>query len=67
MSFAGYLEKKSTNLLSSYQKRFFEIIDGRYLTYRGKEKDKDTKAKIDIAGISMPESVEKKVFKFGNK
>ena len=62
----GYLEKKSTNLLSSYQKRFFEIIDGRYLTYRGKEKDKDTKAKIDIAGISMPESVEKKVFKFNS-
>lgn len=60
----GYLEKKSHNLISSWQKRYFQIINGREMTYRGKQKDTDVKSRFELSEITMPESVDKKTFKF---
>ena len=60
----GYLEKKSHGLIASWQKRYFQIIDGREIIYKGKPKDTDIKARFELSEITMPESVEKKVFKF---
>ena len=39
-SYSGYLEKKSRNVLGSWQKRFFQIIDGKTLIYKEKKKIK---------------------------
>ena len=63
---SGYLEKKSRGVISSWQKRFFQIVEGKNIIYKGKEKDKDIKGTIFLDQVSMPESVEKKVFKFKN-
>ena len=62
-SYSGYLEKKSRNVLGSWQKRFFQIIDGKTLIYKGKEKDKEIKGEVNLADVGYPEEVEKKVFR----
>ena len=60
----GYLEKKSHNVLGSWQKRYFQINDGREMTYREKRKSTEIKSRFNLVEITMPESVEKKVFRF---
>ena len=60
----GYLEKKSHNLIGSWQKRYFQINDGREMTYREKRKSTEIKSRFKLVEITMPESVEKKVFRF---
>ena len=64
MSFAGYLEKKSKSLLGHWQKRYFQILEGKIMIYSVKKDDNQIKGQINLEQISMPESVEKKVFKF---
>ena len=64
MSFAGYLEKKSNSLLALWQKRYFQILEGKIMIYSEKKDDNQIKGQINLEQISMPESVENKVFKF---
>ena len=47
MSMSGWLEKKSQKTFGGYQKRFFKIINGQYLTYSEKEAD-ISKSKVKI-------------------
>lgn len=60
----GYLEKKSHNVLGSWQKRYFQIIDGREMTYREKKKSTEIKSRFKLVEITMPESADKKVLRF---
>jgi hypothetical protein len=60
----GYLEKKSHNMLGSWQKRYFQIKNGREMTYREKKKSTEIKSRFDLVEITMPESADKKVFRF---
>ena len=60
----GYLEKKSHNVLGSWQKRYFQINDGREMTYREKKKSTEIKSRFKLVEITMPESADKKVFRF---
>jgi len=62
--FEGYLEKKSHNVLGSWQKRYFQINDGREMTYREKKKSTEIKSRFKLVEITMPESADKKVFRF---
>ena len=64
MSFAGYLEKKSKHLLPHWQKRYFQILEGKIMIYSVKKDDTQIKGQINLEQISMPESAENKVFKF---
>jgi len=58
MSMSGWLEKKSQKTFGGYQKRFFKIINGEYLTYSEKEADiSKSKVKIMIDTIG---SIQKK-------
>ena len=63
-SYSGYLKKKARNVLGSWQKRYFQIIDGKTLIYKKKRKDEKIRGTINLAEISFPEIVEKKEFKF---
>ena len=60
----GYLDKKGHNVLGSWQKRYFQINDGREMTYREKKKSTEIKSRFKLVEITMPESVDKKVFRF---
>ena len=66
-SYEGHLEKKSRSLIASYQKRYFKIVDGKELVYTHKKSSNKIKAHVNLAGITIPESVEKKVFKFNSE
>jgi hypothetical protein len=36
-SYSGFLYKKSPSFFAGYQKRFFQILDGKLLTYADKQ------------------------------
>ena len=63
-SYSGYLDKKSKNLISTWQKRFFQILDGKVMVYSIKKNDNEIKGQFNLEQISMPESVDSRVFKF---
>ena len=63
--FEGYLFKKSPKLLKGYQKRYFRILDGKILVYSEKKEDNSTiKGQISLSQITLPQEVDKNVFKF---
>lgn len=59
-SMKGFLEKKSPSLFGGWQKRFFKIIDGVFITYSDKENDKDYKGTLNLDEISNLMAVDKK-------
>ena len=63
-SFSGYLDKKSNSLIAIWQKRYFQILEGKIMIYSEKKGDSEIKGQINLEQISMPESVDNKVFKF---
>ncbi len=64
MSFAGYLEKESNSILALWQERYFQILEGKIMIYSEKKDDNQIKGQINLEQITMPESVDNKVFKF---
>ena len=62
--FGGYLEKKSKNLISTWQRRYFQILDGKVMVYSLKKEDNEIKGQLNLDLISMPESVDSRIFKF---
>ena len=64
MSFAGYLEKESNSILVRWQERYFQISEGKIMIYSEKKDDNQIKGQINLEQITMPESVDNKVFKF---
>ena len=63
--FEGYLFKKSPKLFKGYQKRYFRILDGKILVYSEKKEDNSTiKGQISLSQITIPQAVDKNVFKF---
>ena len=62
--FEGFLEKKSKNLISTWQKRYFHILDGKIMIYSEKKEDSNIKGQLNLELISFPEPHEKKAFKF---
>ena len=62
--FSGYLEKKSKSILTKWQKRFFHILEGKIIVYAEKPDDIEIKGQFIIDQITMPESVDERVFKF---
>ena len=63
-NFSGYLEKKSKGLITTWQMRYFRILEGKVIVYCEKPEDIEIKGQFIIDQITMPESVEEKVFKF---
>ena len=64
MSMSGWLEKKSQKTFGGYQKRFFKIINGEYLTYSEKEADiSKSKVKIMLDSIGSVQKKEDKKFR----
>ena len=63
-SYSGYLDKKSKNLISTWQKRYFQILDGKVMVYSAKKNDNQIKGQFNLEQISMPESVDSKIFQF---
>ena len=50
---AGWLEKKSPKTFGGYHKRFFRVIDGEYIIYTEKEKEKaDVRGRLNIDSIA---------------
>ena len=64
MSFSGYLEKKSESFLAFWQKRYFQILEGKIMIYSEKKDDNQIKGQINLEQITMPESVDNEIFKF---
>ena len=62
--FSGFLEKKSKGLITKWQNRYFRILEGKILIYCEKPDDIEIKGQFNIDQISLPESVEERVFKF---
>ena len=62
--FAGYLEKKSNGIIAKWQKRYFRILEGKVIVYSEKPEDIEIKGQFILDQITMPESVEDKIFKF---
>jgi hypothetical protein len=64
MNMSGWLEKKSQKTFGGYQKRFFKIINGEYLTYSDKEADiSKSKVKIMLDFIGSVQKKEDKKFR----
>ena len=61
---SGYLEKKSKGLISKWQKRYFRILEGKIMVYCEKPEDIEIKGQFIIDQITMPESLEERIFKF---
>ena len=50
---SGWLEKKSPKTFGGYHKRFFRVIDGEYIIYTEKEKEKsDVRGRLNIDAIA---------------
>ena len=65
---SGWLEKKSQKTFGGYQKRFFKIINGDYITYSEKEEEiSKSKVRITIISIDSVEKKEDKKFRFEMK
>ena len=47
MKYSGWLQKESPGILKNYQKRFFSILNGRFLVYSEKE-GSEVKGTIDL-------------------
>ena len=62
--FSGYLEKKSKGLISKWQKRYFHILEGKIIVYADKAEDIEVKGQINIDQITIPVSLEDRVFSF---
>ena len=62
--FSGYLEKKSKGLISKWQKRYFHILEGKIIVYADKPEDIEVKGQFIIDQITMPVSLEDRVFSF---
>ena len=61
---SGWLEKKSQKTFGGYQKRFFKIVNGQYLTYSEKEADiLKSKVRIPIDSIDSVQKKEDKKFR----
>ena len=63
-NFEGFLEKKSKHLMSIWQRRYFRILDGKVMVYTIKKDDSEIKGQFNLELITMPESVDARVFKF---
>ena len=62
---SGWLEKKSSKTFGGYQKRYFKIMNGEYITYAEKEADiTNSKVRITIDSIDSVEKKEDKKFRF---
>ena len=62
---SGWLEKKSSKTFGGYQKRYFKIMNGEYITYAEKEADiSNSKVRITIDSIDSVEKKEDKKFRF---
>ena len=61
---SGYLEKKSKGIFSNWQKRYFCILEGKIMVYCEKPEDIEIKGQFIIDQITLPESLEERVFKF---
>ena len=62
--FSGYLEKKSKGLITTWQKRYFRILEGKIIVYMEKPEDIEIKGQFILDQITIPQSVESNVFKF---
>ena len=62
--FSGYLEKKSKGLITTWQKRYFRILEGKIIVYMEKPEDIEIKGQFNLDQITIPQSVESNVFKF---
>ena len=61
---SGWLEKKSQKTFGGYQKRFFKIIKGDYITYSENEEDiAKSKVRITIFSIDSVQKKEDKKFR----
>ena len=62
--YEGFLGKKSKNLISTWQKRYFHILEGKVMIYSEKKDDNEIKGQFNLEQISFPESVDERIFKF---
>ena len=62
--FSGYLEKKSKGLITTWQKRYFRILEGKIIVYMEKPEDIEIKGQFILEQISIPQSLDSNVFKF---
>ena len=62
--FSGYLEKKSKGLITTWQKRYFRILEGKIIVYMEKPEDIEIKGQFILDQITIPQSVESNEFKF---
>ena len=62
--FSGYLEKKSKGIITTWQKRYFRILEGKIIVYMEKPEDIEIKGQFILDQITIPQSVESNVFKF---
>ena len=58
-SFCGYMSKKSPSFPFFYQKRYWRIIDAKFLVYLENDTSKDIKGNIEIENIKKIESTGK--------
>ena len=50
--YTGWLQKESPGFLKNYQKRFFSILNGRFLVYSEKE-GSEVKGTIDLKDATV--------------
>ena len=62
--YEGFLSKKSKNLISTWQKRYFHVLEGKVMIYSEKKDDSNIKGQFNLEQISFPESVDERIFKF---
>ena len=62
--YEGFLNKKSKNFISTWQKRYFHILEGKVLIYSAQKDNSEIKGQFNLEQISFPESVDEKIFKF---
>lgn len=64
-NYKGFLKKKSSHSLIGWQKRYFQILDGKIIVYSLNEKDLNSKkGHFKVSQISKATSVDKTIFKF---
>ena len=62
--YEGFLNKKSKNFISTWQKRYFHILEGKVMIYSAQKDNSEIKGQFNLEQISFPESVDEKIFKF---
>jgi len=62
--YEGFLSKKSKNLMSTWQKRYFHVLEGKVMIYSEKKDSSEIKGQFNLEQISFPESVDERIFKF---